>query len=60
MAPGQDELRVPLHWSDGHGVEVVKEFVFRRGSYAITVTQTVDNQSACTVGRGALRADPAQ
>ncbi len=46
MAPGQDELRVPLHWTDGHGVEVVKEFVFRRASYAITVTQTVDNQSA--------------
>ncbi len=45
MAPGQNELRVPLHWSDGHGVEVVKEFVFRRGSYAITVTQTVTNGS---------------
>jgi YidC/Oxa1 family membrane protein insertase len=45
MAPGQEELRVPLHWSDGHGVSVVKEFVFRRGSYAFNVTQTVDNQS---------------
>ena len=45
MAAGQDELRVPLHWSDGHGVSVVKEFVFHRGSYAFKVTQTVDNQS---------------
>ena len=46
MAPGQDELRVPLHWTDDHGVTVTKEFVFRRGRYAIDVTQTVDNQSA--------------
>lgn len=46
MAPGQDELHVPLHWSDGQGVEVTKEFVFRRGSYAINVTQTVDNHSS--------------
>jgi YidC/Oxa1 family membrane protein insertase len=46
MAPGQDELRVPLHWSDGHGVDVVKEFVFHRSSYVIAVTQTVQNHSA--------------
>ena len=45
MAPGQDELRVPLHWTDGHGVEVVKEFVFHRGSYAIAVTQRVQNHT---------------
>ena len=37
---------MPLHWTDGHGVEVTKEFVFRRGSYAINITQTVDNHSA--------------
>ncbi len=45
MAAGQDELRVPLHWTDGQGVEVTKEFVFRRGNYAINVIQTVDNHS---------------
>ncbi len=45
MAPGQEALHVPLRWSDGHGVTVIKEFVFLRGSYAINVTQTVDNQS---------------
>ncbi|HTV77827.1 MAG TPA: membrane protein insertase YidC [Steroidobacteraceae bacterium] len=45
MAAGQGELRVPLHWTDGHGVDVVKEFVFHRGSYTIGVTQTVDNHS---------------
>jgi YidC/Oxa1 family membrane protein insertase len=41
----QAELRVPLHWTDGQGVEVTKEYVFRRGSYDINVTQTVDNHS---------------
>jgi YidC/Oxa1 family membrane protein insertase len=46
MSPGQDELRVPLHWTDGQGVEVTKQFVFRRGSYAIDITQTVDNHSS--------------
>jgi YidC/Oxa1 family membrane protein insertase len=46
MAPGQNELRVPLHWTDGHGVDVVKEFAFKRGSYTIAVTQTVTNQTA--------------
>ncbi len=59
LAPGQDELRVPLHWTS-NGVDVVKEFVFHRGSYAIGVTQTVDNHSTAPLGRGALRPDPAQ
>jgi YidC/Oxa1 family membrane protein insertase len=46
LAAGQDELRVPLNWTDGQGVAVTKEFVFHRGSYAITVTQSVDNHSS--------------
>src|ERR1700761_2225493 len=46
LAPGQDELRVPLRWSNDQGIEVIKEYVFRRGSYAIGVNQTVNNQSA--------------
>ena len=45
LPPNQDALRVPLHWTDGQGVEVTKEYVFRRGSYDINVTQTVDNHS---------------
>jgi YidC/Oxa1 family membrane protein insertase len=49
LAPGQDELRVPLHWTS-NGVDVVKEFVFHRGSYAIGVTQTVDNHSTAPWG----------
>jgi len=46
LAPGQDELRVPLQWTDGNGVSVTKEFVFHRGGYAIDLKQTVENRSA--------------
>ncbi len=41
-----DEIRVPLTWSDGSGIEVVKEFTFRRGQYAIELEQRVTNGSA--------------
>ena len=62
MAAGQEELRVPLHWSNGQGVEVTKEFVFHRGNYAINVVQTVDNHSsapwATTPYAQILRDDP--
>ena len=35
LAAGQDELRVPLTWTDGKGVTVTKTFVFQRSMYAI-------------------------
>src|SRR5262249_25008878 len=37
--------RVPLTWTDGHGVEVTKTYVFRRGQYAIGVEYDVRNRS---------------
>jgi YidC/Oxa1 family membrane protein insertase len=40
-----DVLLVPLTWSDGNGVTVVKEFRFERGSYRIELRQTVVNDS---------------
>ncbi|MBK7251670.1 MAG: membrane protein insertase YidC [Gammaproteobacteria bacterium] len=43
LAPGSAELRVPLVWSDGHGVQVTKTYVFHRGSYAIDVDYRVEN-----------------
>jgi YidC/Oxa1 family membrane protein insertase len=43
MQPGSDELRVPLTWTDGHGVTVTKTFTFKRGSYAIDLTYEVQN-----------------
>lgn len=46
LAPGEKELRVPLTWTDGHGLTVTKTFVFTRGSYAIGVTYHVVNASA--------------
>jgi YidC/Oxa1 family membrane protein insertase len=45
LAPGADELRVPLTWTDGQGVTVTKTFVFRRGQYEIGLEQRVDNRS---------------
>jgi YidC/Oxa1 family membrane protein insertase len=46
LAPGQDELQVPLTWTDGNGVTVAKTFVFRRSSYAIGLEYSVHNTSA--------------
>jgi YidC/Oxa1 family membrane protein insertase len=45
LANGSNELRVPLTWSDGHGVTVTKTFVFQRGRYQIGLEQTVTNHS---------------
>ncbi len=41
-----DEIAVPLTWTDENGVSVEKRFLFTRGSYAITVEQTLVNNSA--------------
>ncbi|MEW8317786.1 MAG: membrane protein insertase YidC [Candidatus Thiodiazotropha sp.] len=46
LADGSDELVVPLTWSSGDGVEINKQFVFRRGSYLADVSYLVDNRSA--------------
>jgi YidC/Oxa1 family membrane protein insertase len=40
---GSNELRVPLTWTDGHGVTVTKTFVFQRGKYQIGLEQSVTN-----------------
>ena len=46
LAPGANELRVPLSWTDGQGLVVTKTFVFRRGSYAIDLVYDVTNSTA--------------
>ena len=43
LAAGAEELRVPLSWSDGHGLKVTKTFVFKRGEYAIGLDYLVQN-----------------
>lgn len=44
LPEGDDELIVPLTWSEG-GVSVTKLYTFRRGSYAVEVEQVVRNGS---------------
>ncbi len=46
---GQDEIVVPLRWTDEQGVSVEKRFTFRRGSYAIDLQQTLSNASDSAV-----------
>jgi YidC/Oxa1 family membrane protein insertase len=46
LAPGADELRVPLTWSDGQGLTVTKTFVFKRGQYSIALDYEVKNDGA--------------
>jgi YidC/Oxa1 family membrane protein insertase len=45
MAPGAEELRVPITWTDGQGVAVTKTYVFRPGRYDVQVLYEVDNRS---------------
>src|SRR6201996_9565741 len=46
LAPGADELRVPLTWTDGAGLTVTKTFIFKRGQYGIALEYSVKNDSA--------------
>jgi YidC/Oxa1 family membrane protein insertase len=46
LGPGQDELRVPLTWTNGHGLTVTKTFVLRRSRYNIDVETEVGNATA--------------
>jgi YidC/Oxa1 family membrane protein insertase len=45
LGAGQDELRVPLVWTDGNGVTVTKTYVFHRGMFAIGIEYAIDNNS---------------
>lgn len=42
---GQQELRVPLTWTNDQGITVTKTYVFQKGSYLIDMEQQIDNQS---------------
>ena len=46
LAAGANDLRVPLTWTDGHGLNVTKTFTFKRGSYAIGLDYEVQNDSS--------------
>lgn len=40
-----NEIRVPLTWTDGNGIQVTKTLIFKRGKYDITVRHTLSNKS---------------
>jgi YidC/Oxa1 family membrane protein insertase len=45
LAPGAQELRVPITWTDEQGVTVTKTYVFKPGRYDVEVIYDVDNRS---------------
>jgi len=45
MAESDDQLVVPMTWRSPEGVEVIKRYVFHRGSYAIDLQHEVRNNS---------------
>jgi len=46
LAPGENDLRVPLTWTAPDGIKVTKTYVFHRDSYVIEVDQRVENDSS--------------
>jgi YidC/Oxa1 family membrane protein insertase len=45
LADGQDNLQVPIQWTDNNGLEVTKLFTFSRGSYEISLSYQISNNS---------------
>jgi YidC/Oxa1 family membrane protein insertase len=45
LAQGDQELRVPLTWTDGQGLTVMKSYVLRPGRYDVDVVYDVQNAS---------------
>jgi YidC/Oxa1 family membrane protein insertase len=45
LAPGQDQLVVPLRWTSENGVQVEKRYVFHRNRYVVDLQQQVVNGS---------------
>jgi YidC/Oxa1 family membrane protein insertase len=44
LAEGSQTLKVPLTWSDGHGLTLVKTYTLTRGSYQVGVDYQVQNK----------------
>ena len=45
LQEGQEELTIPLTWTNDQGLRITKTFTFKRGSYAVDVTHKVNNRS---------------
>ena len=48
LAPGAEEIRVPLTWESPDGVLVTKTFIFKRDQYDIEVRYQLTNNSGVT------------
>jgi len=46
LKDGEQELRVPLHWTGPDGVRYTKTYIFRRNAYLVDVVYDVTNRSA--------------
>ncbi|MEX0915100.1 MAG: membrane protein insertase YidC, partial [Wenzhouxiangellaceae bacterium] len=46
LAPGADQVEVPLTWSDDNGLEVIQTWIFRRDDYVIEHRFEVRNQDS--------------
>ncbi|MEW7867651.1 membrane protein insertase YidC [Aeromonas diversa] len=46
LADGQESVVVPMSWTNDQGVTFIKEFVLKRGDYAVGVDYKIDNKSA--------------
>ncbi|HEY3808740.1 MAG TPA: membrane protein insertase YidC [Steroidobacteraceae bacterium] len=46
LAPGQDEIKLPLSWSDGHGITVTKTLTFHRDQYQIGLDYQIQNATS--------------
>jgi YidC/Oxa1 family membrane protein insertase len=45
LKPSDSTLEVPLTWTDGRGLKVVKTYIFRPGSYRIELRYNIINRS---------------
>lgn len=45
LQPGQDEITIPLSWTDNSGLTVTKSFTLKRGSYEVLLEQKVKNDT---------------
>ena len=45
LTDGQDSLVVPLHWQSEDGIKVTKTYRFKRDSYVVDVSYTIENAS---------------
>ncbi|HEB57712.1 MAG TPA: membrane protein insertase YidC [Gammaproteobacteria bacterium] len=46
LADGEETLEVRLHWTSPDGVRFTKTYVFKRGSYTVTVKHRIENAAA--------------